>query len=146
MRSKLLEDYKKTLKLSSLQKEVLVGLLLGDGHIELSPNKKSARLKIEYCVRNSDYLDFLYKIFKNFVKMKPKIRNRNVFGRDFERIGFTTLSLPDFLIFRELFYQGKTKVIPSNIAELLTNIGLAVWFMDDGSYKPRFPRLERGTA
>lgn len=137
MRSKLLEEFKKTLKLSSLQKEVLVGLLLGDGHIELSPNKKSARLKVEYCVRNSDYVDFLYGIFKNLVKMKPRTRNRNIFGKDFKRIGFTTLSLPDFLIFRELFYIGKTKVIPSNISKLLTNIGLAVWFMDDGSYKSR---------
>jgi len=64
MRQKILEEYKKTLRLSSLQKEVLVGLLLGDGHIELSPNKKSARLKVEYSVKNSDYVNFLYEVLR----------------------------------------------------------------------------------
>lgn len=137
MKYTLLEDYKKGLILSSLQKEVLVGLLLGDGHLELSLNRKSARLKVEYCVRNSDYVEFLYKIFKNLVKMKPRTRIRKSFGKNFTRIGFSTLFLLDFLSFRDLFYRGKTKIVPSNISKLLTDIGLAVWFMDDGSYKSR---------
>ncbi len=137
MRQKSLEEYKKTLKLSEIQKNVLVGLLLGDGHIELSPNGKTARLKVEYSVKNSDYVDFLYKIFKNLVRMTPRTRTVKGFGKNFDRVGFTTLCLPDFLHFRDLFYQGKTKIVPSNISKLLTSIGLAVWFMDDGSYKSK---------
>ena len=137
MRQKLLEEYKKTLKLSNLQKEVLVGLILGDGHIELSPNRKSARLKVEYSIKNADYVEWLYQIFKNLVKMTPRKRTINSFGGNFERFGFTTLSLPDFLPFRESFYQIKTKIVPKNITELLTELGLAVWFMDDGSYKSK---------
>ncbi len=137
MRQKLLEEYKKTLKLSAKQKEVLIGLLLGDGHIELSPNGKSARLKVEYSVKNSDYVEFLYEIFKNLVRMKPRTRTVKGFGKNFDRVGFTTLSLPEFLKFRDLFYRGKTKIVPSNMAKLLTNIGLAIWFMDDGSYKSK---------
>ncbi|OGH22924.1 MAG: hypothetical protein A3F31_00440 [Candidatus Levybacteria bacterium RIFCSPHIGHO2_12_FULL_38_12] len=45
--------------------------------------------------------------------------------------------MSDFLVFRELFYQAKTKIIPKNINELLTELGLAIWFMDDGSYKSK---------
>ena len=137
MRQKLLEEYKKTLTLSFLQKEVLVGLLLGDGHIEVSPNKKSARLRVEYSSQHSDYVNYLYQIFKNLVRMKPKERRVEGFGKEFPRTGFTTLSLPDFLLFRDLFYLGKQKIIPSNLDKLLTDKGLAVWFMDDGSYKSR---------
>lgn len=137
MRQKLLEEYKKTLKLSSLQKEVLIGLLLGDGHIELSPNGKSARLKVEYSIKNTDYVEWLYQIFRNLVRMTPRKRIINSFGGNFERCGFTTLSLPDFLSFRKLFYQTKTKIVPKNIGKLLTELGLAVWFMDDGSYKSK---------
>ena len=132
-----MEEYKKTLELSAKQKELLIGLLLGDGHMELSPNGKSARLKLEYSVKNSDYVDFLYQIFKNLVRMKPRTRTVKGFGGSFDRVGFTTLSLPDFLIYRDLFYRGKTKIVPANIAKLLTNIGLAIWFMDDGSYKSK---------
>ena len=137
MRQKLLEEYKKTLKLSAKQKDVLIGLLLGDGHIELSPNRKSARLRVEYSVKNSDYVEYLHQIFKNLVRMNPRTRTVKGFGKNFDRVGFTTLSLPGFLNFRDLFYQGKTKIVPSNIADLLTSFGLAVWFMDDGSYKSR---------
>lgn len=137
MRQKLLEEYKKTLKLSTLQKDVLIGLLLGDGHVELSPNGKSARLKVEYGIKNADYINWLYQIFNNLVRMNPRKRVINSFGGSFERFGFTTLSLPDFLYFRDLFYRGKTKIVPLNIIKLLTNIGLAVWFMDDGSYKSK---------
>lgn len=137
MRLKSLEEYKKTLKLSAKQKDVLIGLLLGDGHIELSSNGKSARLKVEYSVKNSDYVDFLYKIFKNLTRMNPRTRTVKGFGKNFDRVGFATLSLPDFLHFRDLFYQDKTKIVPSNIEKLLTKIGLAVWFMDDGSYKSK---------
>lgn len=137
MRQKLLEEYKKTLKLSTLQKDVSIGLLLGDGHIELSPNRKSARLKVEYTIKNRDYVDWLYQIFKSLVRMNPRERVIESFGKKFKRIGFTTLSLSDFLYFRDLFYQGKTKIVPLNITNLLTDIGLAVWFMDDGSYKSK---------
>lgn len=137
MRLKSLEEYKKTLKLSAKQKDVLVGLLLGDGHIELSLNRKSARLKVEYSVKNFDYVEFLHKIFKSFVRMNPRIRTIKGFGKNFDRVGFATLSLPEFLFYRNLFYKNKTKIVPKNIKKLLTNIGLAVWFMDDGSYKSK---------
>jgi len=69
--------------------------------------------------------------------MKPRKRTSNSFGGNFERIGFTTLSLPDFLYFRNLFYKGKRKIVPANIDKLLTRLGLAIWFMDDGSYKSK---------
>lgn len=137
MRQKLLEEYKKTLKLSPLQKDVLVGLILGDGHIELSPNRKAARLKVEYTVKNYDYAEWLYQIFRNLVRMPLRKRTVNSFGADFIRVGFTTLSIPDFLYFRGLFYKNKTKIIPLDIDQFLTNIGLTVWFMDDGSYKSK---------
>ena len=33
---------------------------------------------------------------------------------------------------RDLFYTDKVKTIPSNIGDLLTEVGLAFWIMDDG--------------
>lgn len=138
MRQKFLEEYKKNLKLTSLQKEVLIGLLLGDGHIEVLPNRKSARLKVEYSSKNDDYVEFLYQNFKNVVRMRIKSRLRkDSFGKNIKRIGFSTLSLPEILIFRDLFYRDNKKIVPSNISKLLTRLGLSIWFMDDGSYKSR---------
>ncbi len=33
---------------------------------------------------------------------------------------------------RRLFYKEKTKIVPHNIGEFLTKVGLAFWIMDDG--------------
>nr|UEV87053.1 hypothetical protein [Grifola frondosa] len=40
--------------------------------------------------------------------------------------------LPCFNYLWELFYIDKVKTVPLNIGELLTEVGLAFWIMDDG--------------
>lgn len=42
------------------------------------------------------------------------------------------MAFPCFNKYHELFYPNGSKVIPQNIGELLTNVGLAFWIMDDG--------------
>nr|YP_010164157.1 LAGLIDADG endonuclease [Metarhizium album]QRK27478.1 LAGLIDADG endonuclease [Metarhizium album] len=52
----------------------------------------------------------------------------------YHAISFTTMQLPCFNEYRELFYDlNKRKIVPNNIKELLTPCGLAFWIMDDGS-------------
>ena len=46
--------------------------------------------------------------------------------------------LPCFNYLWDLFYIDKVKTIPSNIGDLLTEVGLAFWIMDDGQ------RVKRG--
>jgi hypothetical protein len=48
-------------------------------------------------------------------------------------LSFTTMQLPCFNLYRNIFYLEGKKVIPENIYELLTTRGLAFWIMDDGS-------------
>ena len=47
--SRDIEEYKQHLKLTRTQREVLVGLLLGDGHLETQNGGRTYRLKIEQC-------------------------------------------------------------------------------------------------
>jgi LAGLIDADG DNA endonuclease family len=51
----------------------------------------------------------------------------------YSAISFTTMQLPCFNVFREMFYISNVKTVPNNIYELLTPKGLAFWIMDDGS-------------
>ena len=52
----------------------------------------------------------------------------------YHAISFTTMQLPCFNEYRELFYDlNKKKIVPNNIKELLTPCGLVFWIMDDGS-------------
>ena len=131
MRSREIEDYKKGLHLSSIQRSILVGLLLGDGHLEAQNGGKTYRLKVEHSVQQKDYVDWLYNQFKDWVRTGPKLRKE---GKSY---GFTTYSHSSFRFYGQQFYKSKLKVIPKIIGKLLTPLSLAIWFMDDGSLKSK---------
>lgn len=43
------------------------------------------------------------------------------------------MALPVFNTSHQSFYVNKVKIVPKNIFDLLTPVGLAFWIMDDGS-------------
>jgi hypothetical protein len=51
----------------------------------------------------------------------------------YSAISFTTMQLPCFNVFKQMFYTLNVKTIPNNIYELLTPRELAFLIMDDGS-------------
>lgn len=138
MYSKEIEAHKKTLSLNKLQREILVGLILGDGHLETQNNGKTYRLKVEQSADKAEYVKWLYKNFENFVLNKPKIKEKTRNGVVTKNIWFTTLSHGSFRFYAQQFYANGKKVIPKIIGKLLTPLGMAVWFMDDGSIKSKF--------
>lgn len=135
MRSKAIEEYKKTLVLSSRQREILTGLLLGDGHLETQNNGRTYRLKVEQSVRKKEYVNWLFHEFQDFVRTEPKEKAKTRNESLTENVGFSTLSVGNFRFHAQQFYRGKQKVVPKCIGRLLSPLALAVWFMDDGSRK-----------
>lgn len=134
MRSRILND---NLSLSGFQKEVLVGLLLGDGFLERKGNAVGATLKICQSLRQKEFVEWLYKAFMNFVRTPPKVKTRQRNGKENYEMVFNTLSHPCFNIFHDLFYLKSKKVIPQNIGQHLTKTAFSVWFMGDGSVKSK---------
>lgn len=132
MNTKIITEYKKTLKLSNKQKDILVGLLLGDGHLETLNQGRTFRLKIEHSLKQEDYVKWLYKNFKEWT-MSPPYRKKRKNGQ--ESVGFTTYSHGALRFYGQQFYCKKKKIVPKIISKLLTPMGIAVWFMDDGSRK-----------
>ncbi len=132
MNTKEIREYKKTLKLTDLQRSILIGTLLGDGHLETQDNGKTYRLKIEHQLLQKDYMEWLYGYFKEWVRggiyQKSKMQNK-------EYVGFTTYSHGAFRFYAQQFYVGRKKIIPKIIGKLLDPLSIAIWFMDDGSWK-----------
>jgi len=110
--------------LSNIQKQVILGSILGDGYMR---KKTNAHLQITHSYKQKDYVDWKYKILKNFVSSVPKKYDGNA-GRVGYR--FFTNSIPELTTFYDIFYQNKEKIIPINL--ILTPLILAVWYMDDG--------------
>lgn len=113
--------------LSQLQKDIIIGTLLGDGSLEYDKFKAS-RLQIKQAERKKEYVIWLYEMLANLVKTPPKQR------LDTLQWYFSTRSLRSLEEFRKNFYITGRKNVPENIKMLLKSpISLAVWFMDDGS-------------
>jgi len=120
---------KNKFKISKFQKEVLIGLILGDAHLEQSLNGLSYRLKIEQSIQKKEYIDHLYILFKDWTLSPPKQKRNNLY--------FQTRYSRSLVFFGKQFYKDKKKIIPKLIHRWLTPIAIAYWYMDDGSIKSK---------
>lgn len=129
-----LRKQKSLLTMTDRQKQILMGMLLGDAHLERQHGALTARLKIEHSLAQEAYVDWKYSEWRDWVRTPPRARvRRNRLGTTSTNIGFSTLSHVEFERFREAFYCDRRKVIPEDLQ--LTPLSMAVWFMDDGSRK-----------
>ena len=124
------------LTLTDYQKQALIGLTLGDVSLEKATSNSNVRLRFDQSISiHSEYIYFLYDLFKDFTLSPPKSTYRKPdkrTGKIYNSLIFKTRMLPCFNYLWDLFYIDKVKTIPSNIGDLLTEVGLAFWIMDDG--------------
>lgn len=135
MRSKEIEEQKKGLKLTKKQREVLIGLMLGDAHLETRSKGHTYRLKIEQSKAHAAYVRHLYQLFAAWVRTPPQIKVVKSRGHVSQNEWFQTLSHGAFRFYAHQFYQDGRKCVPRLIHRWLTPRALAYWFMDDGSIK-----------
>jgi len=131
-------EYRANLTLTPFQSEALMGLLLGDSHISKRLSVKGwPRLTIRHSMDQFYYLQHLHELFE------PTIVQPLAIGSTFDSrtnksyywCNLHTLYLKCFAYYRSLFYnQAGVKIIPANIGEVLTSVGLAYWFADDGYF------------
>lgn len=131
MNTKEIRERKKQLQLSKRQRELIVGLLLGDGHLETQNGGRTYRLKVEHGSAQRDYLVWLAKEFQEWLQSDWYEKKRG------EKVvyGFTTVSHPAFRFYAKQFYQDRKKRMPPLIKRLMSPLSLAIWFLDDGSAK-----------
>ncbi len=132
-----IEQHKKELKLTQNQREILVGLMLGDGHLETQNNGRTYRLKVEHSTVQAKYTNWLYEQFNKWVLTSPQEKQKMVNSKSSTNIWFNTVSHACFRFYAQQFYSERKKVIPKMIYKLLGPQSLAVWFMDDGSIKSK---------
>jgi len=139
MNSKFINEFRSKVSLSSEQKDILIGSMLGDGCLESQNKNRTYRLKIEQSFSHKEYVDWLYRKLKNLVLTEPKIKIKKIGSKTYQNYGFQTVSCSQLRFFAHQFYDqnSKKKKIPKIIGKLLNPLALAVWFMDDGQIKSR---------
>ena len=133
--SKSLREYKMTLsKLSLIQWEASIGLMLGDASLQTQNKGRTYRMKFEWGDKNKIYAEHAHALFDEWVLSPPHEKSRlNINGNTVINWGFQTISHNAFNSLKDLFLINKHKGIADNlIKNYLTGRGLAYWFMDDG--------------
>ncbi len=121
--------------LNRFQRSILVGLLLGDGHLETVTRDRTYRLKVEHSLKQKEYVDWLYAEFADFIRNPPYTKTKTLNEKKFLSYGFTTYSSETFRFYAQQYYNGRKKIIPKLFTKLIDPLALAIWFMDDGSFK-----------
>ncbi len=138
--------------LSYVQRQIIIGSLLGDGSLDKDYDNRNSRFFERHCNRQEGYLswkkDILFpfslpltseKANKIIHKVDGKIlRSKDEFYEDAFRMRTRSHSL--FTKLRNEWYvdndkKERVKIIPGSIEEELTWLSITVWFMDDGSQR-----------
>ena len=139
--TKELKEHKKTLKLTKIQREVLIGLLLGDGSMQTQNDGRTYRLIHVQGGRKKDvYTNHLFQVFGPWILTPPKLSPLISGGGNYKRGDpwrLSTLSHENLRFYGKLFYKDGNKKLPKGILKFLTARGLAYWYMDDGSIKSK---------
>lgn len=122
---------------------IIIGALLGDGHMENRGQGLGVRVKFEQSSKNVEYLMWFHSYLstRGYCRLeKPEMKKRiKKDGLVFyhylvNSYTFTSLNwLHDMFYLRDVQTNKLKKTIPLNLSEFLTPLALAIWFMDDGS-------------
>jgi hypothetical protein len=110
-------QYKKDYILTDIQKEALIGIILGDGCIERAKPSHNTRIRIEQsflaCGEKSEYLKSLHELLAPLTSMEPTILTRTNKKRGIitQSLYFRTLAMPCLNYYHELFYKDNVKRI-----------------------------------
>lgn len=127
-------------KLTELQKDLLIGTLLGNGNLQTITGETWRYRAVH---KSSHYIYILnkYNVLKDMCKTEPCYSKHwdPCYEVYYERYSFNTLTDVRLRYYGKLFYVKENnswvKQIPKNIHKFLTARSLAYWYMDDGALK-----------
>jgi len=142
------QEIRRTQSLSTIQKQVSYGTILGDATLSLT-RKGSSSLVFEHTEKSLDYVLLKLNILKNLViQEKPlyrKQRSSSVYkGRVFNSKASykgKTVTHQDFDEMNNLFYKQRSgkriKIFPKVFCKTLSVLSVLFWYMDDGCLAPQ---------
>ena len=117
-------------QLSPEEFQLLVGGVLGDGNLELQRTSRNPTFRETKKLLHRPYLEWeSYELQRLLPSVKNETRNDGG-----EVANLETRACSNLLPLRRAFYPEGKKVIPKTLMWELLPLGLAVWYMGDGSF------------
>src|SRR5207249_1098277 len=121
-------------RMTEHQLEMIVGAAIGDGHLSLTGSQMRARLSMNQGAKQKAYLDYKVQLLGDLVKTAPRYQFS---PESFSKVGtyrLSTVSRPQIAeIYAELYDTAGRKRVLRSYLDRITRMGLALWYMDDGS-------------
>ena len=121
---------------------ILIGLMLGDGHLYKTSPTSNSRFEISFGKDRLLFADWIGNLFKEYsntgIKIIP-LKGGNFFSLKYN-YRFKTRTLPIFNYYHNIFYEADNnswkyiKIVPHNILDLMDSTVLAYLIMTDGNF------------
>ena len=119
---------------NKLQKQVLLGTLLGDASIHKG-NKKMG-VTITHSEKQKEYVELTESVLKGLTSYVRRNSRSNGFGKC-DMLYLQTRFLPCFNRLLSICRKDGKKYVTKKWLDKIGNVGLAFWYMDDGSINIR---------
>ena len=123
------------LSLSQEEKDIFVGVLLGDASLNTQNKGRTYRVKFSVSAKKEEDVDLLYeKLGKWFLSDAHKGARRNQNDNEVVSLTFQTFAHKELNCLADLFLnkQGRKSIPHYLVQNHLNAQGLAFWFSDDG--------------
>ncbi|HEX8847750.1 MAG TPA: hypothetical protein VF791_24125 [Pyrinomonadaceae bacterium] len=116
----------------------IIGMVAGDACIRKQNFCRSVSLRIKHAERQKEYLEYKRDILQNLFKVW-EISIRPINNSGYPGVSVETRTHPKLRAIHKWFYRDGKKRFSRRILNYLTPLGIALWYMDDGSlsYKKR---------
>jgi hypothetical protein len=124
-------DILRATPLNIIQKQFIIGHILGDGCIYRDGKNSMFKISLSQKKAHSEYFHWKRMMLDPFVNTWRE--NEDKRGNSV-MLNATTICHPELTKFAEMFYpNNRIKIVPNNLDLFLTPLSLAVWIMDDGN-------------
>lgn len=122
---------------TKIQEQIILGSMCGDGSILKRKKCVNYHFQEAHCHRQLSYLKWKIKNLKSFGIHYYKYSACSKYGKELKYSRFQTNIHHYFTYLRSVFYPNgiRFKIITREVLNKLNALGLAVWYMDDGSYQ-----------
>lgn len=130
----IVKDVNPEINLTYEEEQVLIGGLFGDSYLGISKRNKYPHGCIGHCIEQYDYAVFKQKFINRFtsqVSLVNKFDKRS--GRKYQQAWIVIRSQKALLPYYYSFYNDSKKTFSKDMLYKIDPLGLAIWYMDDGS-------------
>lgn len=116
--------------INSIQKQLIVGTLLGDGCLTKHSKNGNFCLSISQCEKQAQFFHWKIAMMDPFINGWYRSVDKR---RNSVMLQTKTITHQDLNMFGNMFYDhNRIKHVPDNLDIYLTPLALAIWIMDDG--------------